>query len=106
MYSGFNSVIYTPVVKSKPYYHLTLPQPPKKSVVHDVMYRMVQVVERKEMPFLSLVGHQPVYALIVELKNENRLNLMAIFHFKVHFMHTVHSWQPLIRDSWYLGYPT
>ena len=50
MFSCFNSVIYTPIVKSKPYYHLTLPQSPKKSVVHDVMYRMVQVVESNAVP--------------------------------------------------------
>ena len=81
MFSGFNSVIYTPVVKRKPYYHLTLPQPHKKSVVHDVMCRMVQCVERKAMPFLSLVGDQPVYTLIVELKNENPTQSDGIFPF-------------------------
>ena len=79
MFSGFNSFIYTPVVKSKTYYHLTLPQPPKKLVVHDVVCRMVQVVEKKAMPFLSLVGDQPVYALIVELKNENPTQFYGIF---------------------------
>ena len=81
MFSGFNSVIYTPVVKSKPYYHVTLRQPPKKSVVHDVMCLMIQVVEMKAMPFLSLVGDQPVYALIVELKNENPTQFDGIFPF-------------------------
>ena len=33
------------------------------------------------MPFLSLVGDQPVYALIVELKNENPTQFDGIFPF-------------------------
>ena len=55
----------------QPYYFLTFPQPPNKSVVHEVMCRMVAAAEMKSMPFIQVVGDQPVYALIVQLKYEN-----------------------------------
>lgn len=70
-FAGFQASVQHTVVKSKPYYFLTFPKPPYKSVVNEVMKRMVAAAERKCMPFILLVGDQPVYALIVQLKSEN-----------------------------------
>ena len=70
-FAGFQAIVQCTVVKSKPYYFLTFPQPPNKSVVHEVMCRMVAAAEMKSMPFIQVVGDQPVYALIVQLKYEN-----------------------------------
>ena len=36
-----------------------------------MMRRCVEAAELKEIPFIQLVGDQQVYALILELKNEN-----------------------------------
>ena len=67
-FSGFHTNIQSPVPKSKPYYYLTLPKPPGKSVVNEVMMRMLDVI--MNMHFIQLVGDLPVYKLIVQLKNE------------------------------------
>ncbi len=70
-YGGFQANIHEFTVKSTAYYFLTFPKPPQKSVVHEVMCRMVAAAEQKAMPFIQLVGDQPVYALIVQVKNEH-----------------------------------
>ena len=70
-FAGFQANIHEFVEKSTAYYFLTFPKPPHKSVVHEVMCRMVAAAEMKSMPFIQLVGDQPVYTLIVQLKNEN-----------------------------------
>ena len=45
---------------------------PNKSVVHEVMLRLIAVIKEKDIPFIQLVGDQPVYTLTVQLRNENR----------------------------------
>ena len=59
--------------KSKPYHFFTYPRPPYKSVVHEVILRVIAAAENKNMPFLVGVGlgDQPDYALMVLLENEN-----------------------------------
>ena len=79
--AGFQANIHEYVVKSTAYYFLTFPKPPHKSVVHEVMCRMVAAAECKSMPFIQLVGDQPVYALIVQLKNENPEKFQTILPF-------------------------
>ena len=61
-----------PLTKHKAYYHVTLPNPPKKGVVCDIMQRCKQAAKEKSMPFIQLIGDQPVHALIAEVKNENQ----------------------------------
>ena len=56
--------------KHKAYFDVTLPNPPKKSTVYDIMERCRKTAEFKLMPFIQLVGDQPVYALILEIKNK------------------------------------
>ena len=94
-FSGFQSTIRSAAPKSKPYYYLTLPKPPHKSVVNEVMNRMVEVAEEKNMPFIQLVGDQPVYTLIVQLRNENNLKFKKIlpilgpFHCQLSFINVI-----------------
>ena len=50
----------------------------------------------QNMPFIQLVGDQPVYALILEIKHENSVKFERIlpalgdFHTKAAFMTTIH----------------
>ena len=95
VFAGFQATIQNVPVKRKPYYYLTLPKPPKKSVVYDVMCRVATVAKKKSMPFVLLVGDQPVYALIVQLKYENQelfdriLSFLCPFHTQCSFMSAI-----------------
>lgn len=95
-FGGFQVTVQQDVEKSKPYYFLTFPKPPHKSVVHEVMCRMVAAAEKKRMPFLVLVGDQPVYALMVQLKNENpdafkdSVPFLGPFHTQCSFMSAIY----------------
>ena len=95
-YSGFYATLLESLEKHKAYFYVTLPNPPKKSVVYDVMQRCKQAAEEKSMPFLQLVGDQPVYALILEVKNENPkdfkniLPILGGFHTQGAFMATIY----------------
>ena len=94
-FAGFQATIQNVPVKSKPYYYLALPKPPKKSVVYDVMCRVPTVAKTKSMPFVLLVGDQPVYALIVQLTYENQelfdriLPFLGPFHTQCSFMSAI-----------------
>ena len=50
---------------------MTYPDIPNKHVLNDVMMNIVKVLQRKYMPFAVVVGDQPVYTLLVEMKNEH-----------------------------------
>ena len=50
---------------------MTYPEPPKKPVLSDVMLKIKGAIQRKSMPFAVVVGDQPVYTLLVEIKNEH-----------------------------------
>eukprot|EP00794_Sanderia_malayensis_P017851 gene17851-19634_t len=94
-FSGFQSNIQLFPVKSKPFFYLTLPKPPGKSVVNEVMNRVVAVAKKKSMPFVQLVGDQPVYTLIVQLKYENAeqfdliVPFLGPFHTQCSFMSAI-----------------
>ena len=96
-YSGFYASILDPISRSKAYFHLTLPKPPNKSVVNDVMKRCVRAAEDKKMPFIQLTGDQPVYALTKEVKSENPeefklvLPILGGFHIQMTFLRTIFS---------------
>ena len=70
-FAGYQSLFQFPVTPSKPHYFRTLPKPPRKSVVNEVMMRLIGVIAEKNISFVQLVGDQPVYTLIVQLINEN-----------------------------------
>ena len=64
--------------------------PPSKSVVHEVKKRMVLSAKTKHMPFIQLIGDQPVYTLIVQIRYEHPdefsivLPSMGPFHIPCH----------------------
>ena len=67
---GFQAQINKECTPSKAHYYLSLPKPPHKSAINEVMMRLVEIIKNKNMPFLLLTGDQPVYTIIVQLKNE------------------------------------
>ena len=95
-YSGFYTSLTKPLTKHKAYYHGTLPNPPTKGVVYDIMQRCKQAAEERSMQFIQVIGDQPVYALIAEVKNENQgdfeniLPVLVGFHTQGAFMNTVY----------------
>lgn len=54
-FSGFQYLLSDKATKSKPYYYLTFPKAPNKSVIYEVMLRLVGVIKEKNMSFLLLV---------------------------------------------------
>jgi len=89
-------LLYRDMVKSKSYYFfLTFPRPPHKSVVHEVMCRMVAAAE-KHMPFILLVGDQPVYFLMMQLNVENPEVFSLISPISWAISHTAHSYLQFI----------
>eukprot|EP00112_Aurelia_sp_Birch-Aquarium-sp1_P018096 Seg4270.2 transcript_id=Seg4270.2/GoldUCD/mRNA.D3Y31 product="hypothetical protein" protein_id=Seg4270.2/GoldUCD/D3Y31 len=91
-FGGFQSIVQNSPARSKAHYFLTLPKAPHKSVVHEVMLRLIAVINDKDLPFMQLVGDQPVYTLIVQLRNENRavfekiLPILGPFHTQCSFI--------------------
>ena len=91
-FKGFQASFHEKVAKSEAYYYLTLPKPPYKSAVNEVMSRIATIAENHKMPFIQLVGDLPVYALIVQLKNENInrfekiLPIIGAFHAQCSFI--------------------
>ncbi|MES9882370.1 MAG: hypothetical protein ABW185_15975 [Sedimenticola sp.] len=70
-FSGLQALLSSPVEQSKAYYFMTYPDPPKKSVLNDVMLKVKAAIARKRMPFAVVVGDQPVYTLLLEIKSEH-----------------------------------
>ena len=77
-FKGFQASFHEKVAKSEAYYYLTLPKPPYKSAVIEVMSRAT-IAGNHKMPFIQLVGDLPVYAFTVQLKNENINRFEKIF---------------------------
>ena len=67
-FTGFMASVLPKEGQSKPYYSTTLPKPPTKPVIHRLMEKTETASVSKTMPFIQLVGAQPVYAHIFELK--------------------------------------
>ena len=59
------------------------------------MSHLTNAIKERRMPFLQLVGDQPVYALIVQLRNEDRkafeknLPILGPFHTQCSFIATI-----------------
>ena len=51
-FAGFQAWMSDDVTKSKPYYWLTFPKPPQKSVTHEIMTRLLNIIEEKNIPFV------------------------------------------------------
>ena len=56
------------------------------------MTRLLNIIEEKNIPFFLLTGDQPVYTLIVQLRNENKkkfnkiIPILGPFHTQVAFI--------------------
>ena len=95
-YSGMQACLNPRVERSKPYYQSTYPEPPSKSVMNDIMLKLVQGMKEKEIPFSLLVGDLPTYVHIVELKAENTESFKEIipifgpFHQQCSFIYAIY----------------
>ena len=95
-FAGFQATVQPSEVKSKPYDFLTIfSNPPNKSVVHEVMGKMIEAATSKNMPFIQLVGDQVVYTMIVQITYEHPddfyiiLPCMSPFHIHCCFISTI-----------------
>ena len=95
-YSGSQSCRHPPPNKSKPYYHATYPEPPCKSVLNDIMVKLVDSMHEKQIPFSFLVGDLPTYKTIVQLKAENQqlfeniTPILGAFHQQMSYIYAVY----------------
>ena len=71
-FAGFQASMSDDVTKSKPYYWLRFPKPPHKSVTHEIMTRLLNITEEKNITFVLLTRDQPVYTLTVRLTNKSK----------------------------------
>ena len=95
-YSGAQSCRHPPINKSKPYYHTTYNEPLSKSVVFDIMLKLVEAMRQKNIPFSFLVGDLPTYKTIQQLKAENLerpidiIPILGAFHQQMAFIYALY----------------
>ena len=95
-YSGAQSCRNPPVNRSKPYYHTTYNEPPSKSVVNDIMIKLLAAMQEKSIPFSFLVGDMPTYKTIVQLKAENPelfkkiIPILGAFHQQMSYIYAIY----------------
>ena len=95
-FTGFMNSIMPADDKSKPYYFLSLPKAPSKAVVYTCLEKAAAAAEKKNMLFIQVIGDQPVYTLIVELKNEKPekfkriLPVLGSCHIQMSFMSAIY----------------
>lgn len=95
-YSGAQSCRLPSPIKSKPYYHTTYPEPPGKSVMFDIMMKILQAMCCKRIPSCFLVGDLPTYKTILQLKSENPVTFKNIipvigaFHQQMSYMYAIY----------------
>lgn len=95
-YSGAQSCRCPPPNKNKAYLHTTYNEPPSKSVIHDIMTKLVETMRKKKIPFFFLVGDLPTYKTIVQLKAENLelfkniTPIIGAFHQQMSYMHAIY----------------
>ena len=93
---GFQSCLSEELKKSKPYFHASYPEPPSKSVIYDVMIKLVAAMEEKKIPHFYIVGDLPTYKDILFLKNENHemfkniIPVIGEFHEHMSYMYAVY----------------
>ena len=95
-YSGLQSCIQEDKPKSKAYFHTTYNEPPKKSVINDIICKLINSMKEKKMPYSFLVGDLPTYKLILELITENPeeykdvIPIMGAFHQQMSFIYAIY----------------
>ena len=76
--------------------HTTYNEPPSKSVVHDIMVKLVVALRTKSIPFCFLVGDMPTYKTIVQLKAENPesfqniIPILGAFHHQMSYIYVIY----------------
>jgi len=95
-YNGFHAGLHMHQGKSRAYFHTSYNQPPNKSVVKDIMDKLVDIITTNRMPFDFLVEDHPVYVLITVLKAENPnkysdiVPFLGPFHAQCVMMNTIY----------------
>ena len=95
-YLGFQSCLNESLKKSKPYFHASYPEPPSKSVIYDVMLKLVAAMEEKKIPHFYIVGDLPTYKDTLFLKNENPelfkniIPIVGEFHEHMSYMYAIY----------------
>ena len=88
--SGFCAEMEGPVEKSRALFHMTYPNPPNKTIINDVMFKLAKSIQEKNMPFAVITGDHPVYVLILELKSENSAFFNKILHIQMSFINAIY----------------
>jgi len=87
-FAGFQALTSAPVERSKAYYFMAYPEPHKKPVLNNVMMKITKAIQAKSMPFAVVVGDQPVYILLVEIKSEQPQKYEKIIPFSWSFSYS------------------
>ena len=96
-YRGSQSCRYPPSCKSKPYYHAAYNEPPSKSVLFDIMLKLIEAMRQKGIPFSFLVGDMPTYKLVTQLKAEHPhqfkdiVPILGAFHQQMSYIYQIKS---------------
>ena len=95
-FAGFFAQMSDPVEKSVALYHMTYPEPPSKTILHDIMSKIARSIEQKNIPFTLVVGDYPVYKMILELKSENptkfskHVPFIGAFHVQMSYIYAIY----------------
>lgn len=96
-YCGAQSCRHPLYENSKPYYHTTYNQLPSKSVMHDIMVKLlVKAMREKYIPFSFLVGNMPTYKTILQLKAVNpklfrdTIPILGTFHHQMSYIYAIY----------------
>jgi len=95
-FSGFHANMAKPTEKSRAIYHMDYPDPPSKTILYDIMYKLTKSINDKNMPFGTIVGDHPVYVLRLALKCENAVHFnrivpfMGPFHIQMLFIYAIY----------------
>ena len=102
-YLGAQSLCHPSTNKSKAYYHATYPEPPGKSVLHDIIEKLLKAMAMKNMPFSFLVVDLPTYKTVVKLMAEPRYGYKLLSTNKCHtyMLFTKGSKDPVLQTFWW-----
>ena len=96
LYSGSQSCHNSLSYESKPCYHTTNNELPSKSVLFDIMVKLVEAMRQKEIPFSFLVSDMPTYKLVTQPKAENHhpfkdiVPILGAFHQQISYIYAIY----------------
>ena len=80
----------------QPCYHATYNEPPSKSVLFDIMLKLVDAMRQKDIPFSFLAGDMPTYKLVTQLKAGNPhqfkdiVPVLCAFHPQMSYIYAIY----------------